>query len=253
MEYQVVKNEHSNRKWKDKKKQAWSYITTADAEKTELDLTKVFADIGDEQNNNGDKLYFLGRTLMLNNVKSTLSGSEKVVGYIPCKSNEGEEGYVRIIEKKRKKMLLPLILIFALLVGGGIWWALNRQPKVDLDKEAIAYQMPNGMKNENPNEIMIPVFSELTMKTGKNKVEAGLVNPEGNPCYFKYQIYLKEGNKLLYESKWLEPGTAIVEIEIKEKFEVGSYPITISVKTGSLKDPEVEMNGGEVETILKVE
>ena len=79
-------------------------------------------------------------------------------------------------------MLLPLILIFALLVGGGIWWALNRQPKVDLDKEAIAYQMPNGMKNENPNEIMIPVFSELTMKTGKNKVEAGLVNPEGNPC-----------------------------------------------------------------------
>lgn len=172
---------------------------------------------------------------------------------LQCKSNEGEEGYVRIIEKKRKKMLLPLILIFALLVGGGIWWALNRQPKVDLDKEAIAYQMPNGMKNENPNEIMIPVFSELTMKTGKNKVEAGLVNPEGNPCYFKYQIYLKEGNKLLYESKWLEPGTAIVEIEIKEKFEVGNYPITISVKTGSLKDPEVEMNGGEVETILKVE
>lgn len=253
MEYQVVKNEYSNQKWKDKNNQEWSYIPAADAEKMELDLTKVVADIGDEKNNNGDRLYFLGRMLLLNNVKTTPAGSEKVLGYIPCKSNEGEEGYVRIIEKKRKKMLLPLILIFALLVGGGLWWALNRQPKVDLDEEAIAYQMPNGMKNENPNEIMIPVFSELTMKSGENKVEAGLVNPEGNPCYFKYEIYNKKDNKLLYESKWLEPGTAIVEIEIKEKLEAGDYQISIQVKTGSLDDPEVEMNGGEIDSVLRVE
>ena len=63
----------------------------------------------------------------------------------------------------------------------------------------------------------------------------------------------KKDNKLLYESKWLEPGTAIVEIEIKEKLEAGDYPISIQVKTGSLDDPEVEMNGGEIYSVLRVE
>ena len=57
----------------------------------------------------------------------------------------------------------------------------------------------------------------------------------------------------MYESKWLEPGTAIVEIEIKEKLEAGDYPISIQVKTGSLDDPEVEMNGGEIDSVFRVE
>ncbi len=57
----------------------------------------------------------------------------------------------------------------------------------------------------------------------------------------------------MYESKWLEPGTAIVEIGIKEKLEAGDYPISIQVKTGSLDDPEVEMNGGEIDSVLRVE
>ena len=33
----------------------------------------------------------------------------------------------------------------------------------------------------------------------------------------------------------------------------GEYPIIINIKTGSLKDPEVEMNGGEVDAVLQVE
>ena len=75
---------------------------------------------------------------------------------------------------------------------------IEPEAKVDLDESAISYQMPNGMKNENSSEIMIPVFSSLVMKSGE-------------------------------------------------------YPIIINIKTGSLKDPEVEMNGGEVDAVLQVE
>lgn len=91
-----------------------------------------------------------------------------------------------------------LLFLLLLLIGGGTWWLLNRKPKVDLDESAISYQMPNGMKNENSSEIMIPVFSSLVMKSGE-------------------------------------------------------YPIIINIKTGSLKDPEVGMNGGEVDAVLQVE
>ena len=57
----------------------------------------------------------------------------------------------------------------------------------------------------------------------------------------------------MYESKWIEPGTAIMEFEIMEQLQVGEYPIEIRIKTGSLNDLEVEMNGGEIDAVLRVE
>ena len=142
-------------------------------------------------------------------------------------------------------------MIIGGIIGGII--AVNQNSRSFLDQAAISYQMPNGIKNENPNEIMIPVFTELVRPAGSNKVAAGLVNPEGNPCYFQYSIYLKENEQLLYESKWIEPGTAIMEFEIMEQLQVGEYPIEIRIKTGSLNDLEVEMNGGEIDAVLRVE
>ena len=253
MNYEVVKNKESKHRWKDQNWTVWYYIHWKEAEQMQIDLGKVFADIGNEKENNGSDLTCNGRTLLLKEKREQLTSSEKVLGYIPCRDAEGNFGYVRILKKKRKVVWLLLLLLLCILIGGGTWWFSNRKPKVDLDESTIAYQMPNGLKNENSSEIMIPVFSKLIMQSGSNKVTAGLANPEGNPCYFQYKIRLKEEEKLLYESKWLEPGTAIMEFEIKEELKTGEYPIIIEIKTGSLKDPEVEMNGGEIDAILQVE
>lgn len=254
MNYEVVRNKESRHRWKDQSRRVWYYIHWKEAEKMQIDLAKVFADIGNEKENNGSDLNSNGRILLLQDKKEQLASSEMVLGYIPCRDTEGNLGYVRILKRKKRKVIwFFLLFLLLLLIGGGTWWLLNRKPKVDLDESAISYQMPNGMKNENSSEIMIPVFSSLVMQSGSNKVAAGLVNPEGNPCYFQYRVYLKEGEKLLYESKWLEPGTAIMEFEIKEELKTGEYPIIIDIKTGSLKDPEVEMNGGEVDAVLQVE
>ena len=253
MQYEVVKNSDCKHRWKDNNGWYWPYISISDAEDKELDLNKIFGDVGNKKGDSGDILQFLGRTITLTTVKVKLARKERIIGYIPCQDKYGVIGYSRIIEKKRKKVIwLPFLMALLLLLGGGLW-VLNQNPKVDLDDAAISYQMPNGMKNENPSEIMMPVFTELTLPSGSSKVSAGLVNPEGNPCYFKYRVYLKENNELLYESKWLKPGTAILEFKVKQKMKAGEYPIVISIKTGSLKDPEIEMNGGEVDSILRVE
>ncbi|MDO4444189.1 MAG: hypothetical protein Q4C97_01485 [Bacillota bacterium] len=253
MNYEVVKNKEGKHRWRDQNWTVWYYIHWKEAEQMQIDLGKIFADIGNKKENNGSNLNSNGRILLLTEKREQLLPSERVLGYIPCKDAEGNFGYVRILKKKQKVVWFILLLLLAILIGGGTWWFWNRKPKVNLDESTIAYQMPNGLKNENPSEIMIPVFSKLIMQSENNKVTAGLVNPEGNPCYFQYKIYLQEGEKLLYESKWLEPGTAIMEFEIQEKLKTGEYSIIIKIKTGSLKDPEVEMNGGEVEAILQVE
>lgn len=254
MKYEVIKNKDSKRRWKDSRGTTWYYIHWKEAEKIQIDLGRVFYDIGDEKENNGNILNSKGRKLLLKEKREQLTPSEKVLGYIPCRDTEGNFGYVRILKKKRKAGWYALLfLLLLLLIGGGGWWLWNRKPKVDLEESSIAYQMPNGLKNENASEIMIPVFSNLIMQSGSNKVTAGLANPEGNPCYFQYRIYLEQERKLLYESKWIAPGSAIMEFEIEEKLETGDYPIVIDIKTGSLKDPEVELNGGEVAAILQVE
>ncbi|MBS5344647.1 MAG: hypothetical protein KHX91_08860 [Clostridium sp.] len=217
-------------------------------------MESVFADVGTEKVNNGDFLDFLGRKLWLKNKKEKLSQRDKIIGYIPCENEAEEEGYIRIVKTSNNIIIIPIILSLLIIGGiiGGII-AVNQNSRSFLDQAAISYQMPNGIKNENPNEIMIPVFTELVRPAGSNKVAAGLVNPEGNPCYFQYSIYLKENEQLLYESKWIEPGTAIMEFEIMEQLQVGEYPIEIRIKTGSLNDLEVEMNGGEIDAVLRVE
>ena len=217
-------------------------------------MESVFADVGTEKVNNGDFLDFLGRKLWLKNKKEKLSQRDKIIGYIPCENEAEEEGYIRIVKTSNNIIIIPIILSLLIIGGiiGGII-AVNQNSRSFLDQAAISYQMPNGIKNENPNEIMIPVFTELVRPAGSNKVAAGLVNPEGNPCYLQYSIYLKENEQLLYESKWIEPGTAIMEFEIMEQLQVGEYPIEIRIKTGSLNDLEVEMNGGEIDAVLRVE
>lgn len=253
MKYEVRKLKYCVKLWKDKDRKRWPYLTETEAEVKGIDLNNVFADVGSEKDYNGDCLLYSGRKLKLADKKKELKKSEKIYGYIPCVNENGEEGYIRIIKKGKKWLALLLILLLLIPLLLGVKYFVDQDNKIDLDEAAISYQMPNGMKNENPEEIMIPVFGELTMAEGTTEITAGFANPEGNPCYFKYSIVLKEENKVLYESKWIEPGTAVVELNVSEKLPKGNYPILIKIDTGTLEDPEVEMNSGKIESILKVE
>ncbi len=253
MKYEVRKLKYCVKLWKDKDRKRWPYLTETEAEVKGIDLNNVFADVGSEKDYNGDCLLYSGRKLKLADKKKELKKSEKIYGYIPCVNENGEEGYIRIIKKRKKWLALFLILLLLIPLLLGVKYFVDQGNKIDLDEAAISYQMPNGMKNENPEEIMIPVFGELTMAEGTTEITAGFANPEGNPCYFKYSIVLKEENKVLYESKWIEPGTAVVELNVSEKLPKGNYPILIKIDTGTLEDPEVEMNSGKIESILKVE
>lgn len=253
MRYEVRKLKYCVKLWKDKNRKRWPYLTEKEAEVQGIDLNNVFADVGKKKDYNGDCLFYAGRRLKLVDKKKELKKSEKIYGYIPCVNENGEEGYIRIIKKRKKWLALLLLLLLLIPILLGVKYFIDQNNKIDLDEAAISYQMPNGMKNENPEEIMIPVFGELTMVEGTTEITAGFANPEGNPCYFKYSIVLKEENKVLYESKWIQPGTAVVELNVSEKLPKGSYPILIKIDTGTLEDPDVAMNGGEVESVLKVE
>ena len=59
-----------------------------------------------------------------------------------------------------------------------------------------------------------------------------LVNPEDNPCYFKYTLEVAGASDILYESDLIRPGTAITEFAVSNLPDAGTMTcILISVRT----------------------
>ena len=92
----------------------------------------------------------------------------------------------------------------------------------------------------------------LEMNEETQTVDAALLNPDGNECYFKYIITLKENGEELYRTGLIKPGTAVVGFKSVKKLEKGSYPIVIKIEAADLKDTEHLYNGGAIEADLEV-
>ena len=236
-----------------RKEGCWHYIPVVKEEEEDITPQKVAGDIGYSCKKKPEAV-LMGKAgeAPVSSFRAKLGYSQKVLGYIPCEDEEGTLSYVRVIGRSWLKILLPLIILLG-LIGGLLWWYFNQNSGPDLDDSAIAYQMPNGLKNEDPSQIMIPGISGFTLEEGGTRIEHVLYNPEGNPCYFKYRIMLRDTQEVLYESGLVKPGTAIMEFDLNRTLEAGSYDVTVLVETTSVEDPEAEMNRGAVNTTITVE
>lgn len=79
-----------------------------------------------------------------------------------------------------------------------------------------------------------------------------LKNPEGNPCYFTFEIVLTETEETIYTSKMVEPGKAITEDELTRALNRANIRQCLRLQPASLEDGS-EMNGADVETVLVAE
>ena len=256
MNYTSIKKRACSRTWKDKNGTEWAYIPESTAKEQSFSHRDIVGDVplktsvtevGQLQAEEG------GQSCSIGEYREKLKYSEHLKGYIPCVSEEGQGGYVRVLGTAWGKIIAPIIAALIILAGAGVGiWYFTTQGGPPLDKAAIAYQMPNGLKNEDPNQIMLPGFSTLTMNAQTGQVRAALVNPDGNPCYFTYVIVQKDTQEELYRSGLLEPGTAITEFTIEKDLAPGKYDIELRVETGQLSDYTKEMNSGVIAAVLEV-
>lgn len=107
-------------------------------------------------------------------------------------------------------------------------------------------------KSGGASGIKIPGYGELTIGKDAGGFQMSLVNPEGNPCYFKYTLEIPEMSAVLYDSDLIEPGKAITEFAVENLPEKGDYDLYINISTYSLDESLESMNGAQVKTILHV-
>ena len=109
----------------------------------------------------------------------------------------------------------------------------------------VGYDNPDGSER---GRIRVPTYSAWTMEAGSDTVEVPLVNTEGNPCYMKFAVKLKDSGEVLYESELVPPGKAVPEIRLNRPLEAGTYPVAVEISTFSLDDPTQPLNGAQMGT-----
>lgn len=252
MQYRYEEQGNENRVWKDRKKHSWKCID----QKAFMEHTKgkavICADAGSRGKNNDDILRDGEHTIPLSVTRQKPGAFQKIVGYIPCTDGE-ESGYVRVLGLAVGKIIALLIVLAALAAGGVLLWTVNRQEGPDLDRAAIAYEMPEGLVNTDPDSITVPGYSLLTMSSSNRTVSVPLLNPEGNTCYFVYTISLADSGEILYESDYIEPGSAVPEFELNRTLSPGTYDIKVDVAVWDIEDYTEPLNGSSIEAKLQVE
>lgn len=162
-------------------------------------------------------------------------------------------------DKKRRsgkgKIILLLILVLAVGAAAGILLYRHYDRKNDavsgIQLDTNATDLDSSSSESVIDMIKFPGYGEITVSAGATEIPIVLTNPEGNPCYFKFHVYLKENGNDLYTSEQVTPGSAIRGITFEEPLETGDYTLEIEISTASLKDGST-MNGSTVEVPLHV-
>ena len=147
--------------------------------------------------------------------------------------------------KSKNNKVILIVLILLILIPGGIFINKNLS-NGDLDSNVVKWTQE---KNSDPESIKIPGYSTIRIPANTKDVQITLGNPEGNQCYFKFEV-LVEGESL-YTSDFVQAGYAIENIELKKALEKGTYDAVIKITPYSL-DKQSQYAGANVRATIKV-
>lgn len=111
--------------------------------------------------------------------------------------------------------------------------------------------MEKELPNQGDQGIKIPGYGNLSVGAGEKKWNITLLNPEGNNCYFKYNITVGEHSDPIYTSDYIEPGKAIKSFKVNKSLNKGDYTIYMNIETYSMDGKNTRMNGASVKANLQ--
>ena len=172
-----------------------------------------------------------------------------IKGYL----NVGNNRYVAVEKNNLFLFLIPflLILISCTVLGLGFF---DNPASPDKPWHPVLEEIPDSDddKNNEVPQIQVAGFSSWHIPAGKTEnIPISLKNPEGNPCYFSFEIYLKDTNEVLYTSKMVKPGDTISRITIDKALNSGKYTAVVHINTNELETGS-KMNDASFEVKLTV-
>ncbi len=186
-------------------------------------------------------------------VYSTRSKTASIKGYIKLKDTENK--YVAITSNSFLPLMLTLIILLLLCLVTTLAFCDKQRPiEPSIFRPNIEHNI-GGDDDTQANEargIQVRGFTtwSIPANTSKN-LSIPLENPEGNPCYFSFEILLSDSGETIYSSDMVPPGEKISKINITREFDAGDYPAIIRIKTNELITGK-EMNSPAIQIIIHV-
>lgn len=157
---------------------------------------------------------------------------------------------------KRSHLIIGAIVAVVLIVGGfflGLHLSGNGEVGLFVDPNAQDYGNIQGIPgNTNTDGISIPGYSKVVFPANERDVKMVLLNPEGNPCYFRFTLILSQTGEELVKTNLVPPGMAVTDLTLSRKLETGEYELEILIESFSLDQNFAPMNGAKVSTVLYV-
>lgn len=156
----------------------------------------------------------------------------------------------------KNKIMITVIIALCAVVAVLVTVLVTRKDKNNNDDkftpniDSDAGEIGTGSNYSGGQQgIRIPGYPSITVDAGKENVTMNLFNPEGNPCYFTFEIVLSDTGESIYKSDMVEPGKAITNVKLQHALSAGEHNAVIKISTASLTDGK-SMNGANVETVL---
>lgn len=187
----------------------------------------------------------------LSYVYSTRSKTAAIKGYIKLKDTENK--YIAITSNSILPWLLILLALLLLILISILSFCNKQHPGSPIFRPNIEHNTGTNEEKENEAKgIQVRGFTtwSIPANTSKN-LSIPLENPEGNPCYFSFEILLSDTGEVIYSSDMVPPGEKISRINITREFDAGDYPATIKIKTNELITGK-EMNSPAIQIIIHV-
>lgn len=184
-------------------------------------------------------------------VYSTRSKTAAIKGYIKLKDTENK--YIAITSNSILPWLLILLALLLLILISILSFCNKQHPESPIFRPNIDHNTGTNEEEENEAKgIQVRGFTtwSIPANTSKN-LSIPLENPEGNPCYFSFEILLSDSGEVIYSSDMVPPGEKISRINITREFDAGDYPATIKIKTNELITGK-EMNSPAIQIIIHV-
>jgi len=174
----------------------------------------------------------------------------------PTRYKRRKKGTVAL---KTSHLVIAVFLIAA--IGAGAYFAVNyfskpeeKQPQgggLVFDPNAKDYtgDDPENKGGEKQG-IKIPGYGTVTLPAGKTDVKMVLLNPEGNPCYFTFELVVD--GETYYKSGLVEPSKCIEDLKLTKPLKKGEYQAVLKVRTFSLDESLTPMNSSDVKFDLVV-
>lgn len=170
-----------------------------------------------------------------------------IYGYIPTNV---KGCYIAIEANYIPFLLIPIVA--ALLV---LLFVINPKPNIPIfnpDIDEGITQTAEADPDTLNHEIKVNGFTGWSVPANTTEnIKIPLQNPEGNPCYFQFQIILENTGEIIYQSKDVPPGKEIQLITLNRALAAGEYKAKVHIITKNLITGQ-NMNTPEFEIKIKV-